>query len=81
MIYDLVYPMLIALIVDFHIDSLPIFNSLAYPLLKRLKKPTLSTAVLNGVACGGFLSVKINLGWDASFGLITSKHDCCQNIH
>jgi hypothetical protein len=57
MIYDLVYPMLIALIVDFHVVSLPIFNSLAYPQLKRLKKLSLSTAVLYGVARGGFLSV------------------------
>jgi hypothetical protein len=50
--------MLIALKVDFHVDCLPIFNSLAYPQLKLLKKPTLSTAVLHGVACGGFLSVR-----------------------
>jgi hypothetical protein len=49
--------MLIALIVEFHVDSIPIFNSLAYPQLKLLKKPTLSTTVLNGVACGGFHSV------------------------
>jgi hypothetical protein len=58
MIYDQVYPMLIALIVEFHVVSIPIFNSLAYPQLKLLKKLTLSTAVLNGVACGRFHSVK-----------------------
>jgi hypothetical protein len=56
MIYDQVYPMLIALIVEFHVDSIPIFYSLAYPKLKLLKKPTLSTALLYGVACGGFHS-------------------------
>jgi hypothetical protein len=57
MTYDLVDPMLIALQDEFHVDCIPIFNSLAYPQLMLLKKPTLSTAVLYGVACGGFLSV------------------------
>jgi hypothetical protein len=58
MIYDQVYPMLITLIVEFHVDSIPILNSLAYPQLKLLKKPTSSSAVLNGVVCGGFHSVR-----------------------
>ena len=57
MIYDLVDPMLITLQDEFHVDSLPIFNSLADPQLKLLKKLTLSTAVQNGVVCGGFQSV------------------------
>ena len=58
MIYDQVDPMLIALQDELHVDRIPIFNSLAYLELKLLIKPTLSTAVLYGVACGGFLSVK-----------------------
>ena len=62
MIYDQVYPMLITLIVEFHVDSILLFNSLAYLQLKLLKKPTLSTAVQNGVACGRFQSVKTVAG-------------------